>query len=332
MRLRLALLTGFFSLSLACGGVVRLEPGDDGGGGDTDPTDTGVTDTGVLPDTGGGCGFGACTPGASCYDGCNNCYCSDDGTWGCTARWCEDTGVGPDTDVPDTFYPDVPAPYCPSYEPTPGTGCAGPIKCAYTNSCGATDVAVCPYSGGTWSVSYGSCPEPYCPSVEPKDGSYCNAPAKCGYTNSCGGYDTAWCDTTKKRWVTEVGPCPPPPPPPATCPTTAPKPGSPCTSSWISCGWNNGCGGVLNGYCDGASWYISDSGCMPGCPSSKPTSGAACKPPSSSSCTYVTPSMPSGYCESNCFCAEDYRWACIPGSCTSSGGGGGWVDAGAKPF
>lgn len=325
MRLSTALLTAFFSMSLvACGGSVSIEPGEDTG---TPPTETGLPDV-VDPDTtprpdGGGCGWGTCKAGESCFDGCNNCYCGPDG-WSCTARYCEDSGPWPPPPPP----PDGgPSPVCPSYLPSSGSYCAGTMNCAYSNSCGGTDYAYCPYGGGSWSVSYGSCPTPKCPAYLPKDGSYCSGAMKCSYPNSCGGSDYAYCDPSTSRWSVSMVDCPPPPPP--SCPTTAPKAGSACSTSWMSCGWNNGCGGVLNGYCEYGRWVLSDSGCIPGCPSSKPSSGLGCKTPGSTSCTYVTPSVPSGYCESNCFCAEDYRWACIPGGCTS--GGGGWVDAGPVP-
>lgn len=323
MRLTTVLLAAFFSTTLACGGAISVEPGDGGAeGGADDGTETGEPDTmPPLPDAPGGCGWGACAPGFSCYDGCNNCYCDDSGNWACTGRWCEDTGP----------IPDVPAPSCPSSTPRPGDPCPGSIECSYANSCGGVDYAYCKYAGGAWNVAVGACPPKPCPASLPKEGAACAGPAKCEYPKPCGTADLAYCDSGSSRWKIYWSDCPPPPPPPppppASCPTAPPKSGTAC-SGFVSCGWNNGCGGVTEGYCDGGSWWLSDSGCVSGCPSAKPASGASCKPPSSTMCTYVTPSAPSGYCQSNCFCAEDYRWACIPGGCSSSGGGGGWADAG----
>lgn len=333
----------------ACGGsVTGLDPVDTGGGeteGDVMP-DTGgwVPDTsydtgGWVPDTSyetgpGGCGFGACSTGEACFDGCNECYCTAPGEWSCTAKYCEDTGTDSYLPPPDTYSdsylppPDV-YPVCPGYLPSVGSYCSAPMKCAYSNACGSTDVAYCEFAGGRWNVSKGPCTE-YCPPYLPKEGSSCSGGAKCDYWKPCGTSDYAWCDPSTSKWRVSYTSCPPPPPPPPVCPTTMPKEGSACVS-YESCAWNNGCGALTYGYCESGSWWLSDSGCPGGCPSTKPVSGAACKPPSSTSCTYVAPSPTPGYCESNCFCAEDYRWACIPGGCSSSGGGG-WADAGGGPF
>lgn len=337
MRRSIALLAILLSSSLAaCGGSVGgLDPADTGADTEGDaPPDTGSgPDTGWVPDTaydtgGGGCGFGKCSTGEACFDGCNECYCSAPGEWSCTGRYCEDTGTWGDTDLPpppDSFPPPDAYPVCPPYLPSIGSYCSAPMKCAYGNSCGSTDVAYCDVAGGRWNVSIGPCTGS-CPATLPKDGTSCSGAAKCDYWKSCGTSDFAYCDKTGK-WRVSTSPCPPPPPPPPSCPTTMPKEGTAC-ASYSSCAWNNGCGALTYGYCEGGSWWLSDSGCVPGCPSTKPTSGAACKPPSATSCTYVAPSPSPGYCESNCFCAEDYRWACIPGGCSSGGGGGGWDDAG----
>jgi len=324
MRLSLALVALVFSGTVACGGAISIEPGEDTGtdtGGDTDLPPDALPDT--MPDGPSTCGFGACSTATSCFDGCNECWCSPPGDWSCTTKACVDSGPGWDTAPPP--------PVCPPYFPAPGSWCPGPLKCSYPNSCGSSDSAWCDYPGSTWKTSTGPCAGT-CPAVMPKEGTACLGPAKCEYWKSCGTSDQAYCDPSTGRWKTYYSDCPtpPPPPPPPTCPTSPPKSGSACSMSWTTCAWNNGCGAVIEGYCEGGSWWLSDPGCVPGCPASKPPSGTACKPPSSMACTYLAPSPSPGFCESNCFCAEDYRWACIPGGC-SSGGGGGWEDAGPPP-
>jgi hypothetical protein len=340
MRNAIVLVALLFSGAVACGGSVSAEPGD--GGTDTGESDAPLPDTSwdtPFPETGGGgCGWGACNAGDSCYDGCNSCWCESSGVWSCTSRWCEETGPLPETGPPppDTYW-DVPPPpppdtpiACPKSLPPPGSYCPGPLKCSYMNSCGTSDFAYCDYPGSSWNVSIGPCTGS-CPSSLPKDGTMCSGAAKCEYWKSCGTYDFAYCEPSIGRWKSTINPCPPPPPPPPVCPTTVPKEGSACSTYYMSCAWNNGCGSLIHGWCEGGSWWLSDTGCAPGCPASKPVSGTACKPPSSTACTYITSTTPGGYCASNCFCAEDARWACLPGEC-SSGGGGGFEDAGPTPY
>ncbi|MBI2395322.1 MAG: hypothetical protein HYV09_37480 [Deltaproteobacteria bacterium] len=331
MRSTIVLVALVFSGAVACGGAISADPGD--GGADTEGDapvrpETSV-EGGVIPEA-GGCGWGACSAGTSCSDGCNTCYCESSGRWSCTTMWCEDTGPLPDTGLPPWDVEPPPPdtwPSCPSYQPAEGTWCPGALSCSYPNSCGLLNFASCYDYGGRWKVSVTPCPGA-CPSTLPKTGTSCSAPAKCEYPKPCGSWDFAYCNTGTGRWETSITPCPPPPPPPPppSCPTTVPKHGSACASPWVSCAWNNGCGSLIHGSCESGSWWISDTGCVPGCPSSKPPSGTACKPPSSTACTYLTSSGPDGYCASSCFCAEDYRWACLPGECSSSGGG--WADAG----
>lgn len=301
------------ALSLvACGG--RLNP-DDGcpddrcvdGGFETGLPDSSTSDT--MPDTPGTCGSGACTPGASCKLDCNTCRCSPSGEWGCTVMACLDSG-------PDFGFDTGPT--CPPGIPPAGAACAGSLYCTYSNGCGGSTYAAC--SAGRWAVKSDPCVTPSCPTSEPVEGTPCKGPVKCGYTNSCGGFDTAYCDgSTGTVWKVLRGDCPPPPPPPPVCPTTKPAAFSVC-SGFANCGWDNGCGGITYGYCDGKYWNLKDSPCTPGCPGAKPTSGAACKPtPSGLSCSYI--SVPGTTCTSSCFCADDGRWACLTPPCTGTGGG-----------
>lgn len=294
--------------SVGCGGggAAGAVPGED-----EDPTLDGGTDSGPKPDSGprpdvgpGGCGFGACTPGTGCFDGCNSCYC-DEGGWSCTTMACEDAGPGPDVIEP--------APPCPSVPPKDRQACTSEGQlCGYANDCGGKTNAECvvgPAGNTVWRVER-VCAG-VCPTTLPKPGTTCPAPTKCGYPNACGSVDSAWCDFAGGKWNVLRGDCPPPPPP--TCPTKRPAEGSACPAGLGECLFNNGCGGVDYGFCSGGKWAIKDSPCTPGCPASKPTSGAACKSPSGASCAYVVASS----CTTSCFCAEDYRWACIPAPCTS---------------
>lgn len=333
MRLSIAALALLFSSNLACGASVSLDPPGDGGpsetSSDADPDVLPDGSEDAWPETGpSGCGWGACPVATSCFDGCNECWCTPDGGWSCTTRGCVDAEPPP---PPPDSGPPPPPPTCPKDRPPSGSYCPGPLKCSYMNSCGASDYATCDYPGARWNVSVGPCTGPTCPPSLPKEGTSCTGALKCDYWKSCGPAgstsDLAYCDASTGRWKIYYSECPKPPPPPPSCPTSPPKDGSLCSSPYASCAWNNGCGALTHGFCEGGRWWLSDSGCVPGCPAAKPTSGVACKPPSATSCTYVTSSTGSSYCESNCFCAEDYRWACIPGGC-SSGGGGGWEDAG----
>lgn len=330
MRTLLAVVAVLSTTLAACGASVSAEPIDDSG---TDAApDSADPDT--SPDSGPtGCGVGSCSVDTTCFDGCNTCYCTPPGNWSCTGAYCEDSGLwetSPPPPPPDSApWPDTaPPPVCPKSLPTPGSICPASLKCAYMNSCGSSDYAYCEYPGARWNVSIGPCTAP-CPAYLPKEGTTCSGPAKCDYVKPCGAYDHAYCESSTSKWKIYYNPCPEPPPPPPPCPTTVPKEGSFCSSPYSSCAWNNGCGALIHGFCEGGRWWLSDSGCVPGCPATKPTSGVACKPPSSEACTYVVSSSGSSYCESTCFCAEDSRWACIPGGCSSSGGGGGgFADAG----
>ncbi|MBK7396013.1 MAG: hypothetical protein IPJ34_06830 [Myxococcales bacterium] len=302
-------------VAIGCGG--RLNP-DDGcpddrcvDGGDTGLVDSSadsIGDPDTSPDTAPtGCGPGyACTSGTSCRpDSCNTCYCSG-GTYSCTAMWCGDSGPPP-----------PPPPLCPSYVPLDGTTCSGVVDCTYSNGCGGTTYAYC--TGTRWAVKSEPCSSPTCPKAEPTEGTPCKGPIKCGYTNACGGFDTAYCDVSP-YWKIARGDCPPPPPPPPpSCPTLKPAPFSACTGL-SNCSWNNGCGNITYGYCDGKSWNMKEPGCIPGCPSSKPVGGAACKPlPTGGSCQYIAIAGTS--CTTQCFCADDGRWACLTPPCAGTGGG-----------
>jgi hypothetical protein len=355
-------------LLMACGGKVGIDegdasPGSDSGssevtpGEDVSPGEDATPGEDVTPgdDVGpGGCGFGACAPGTSCFDGCNECKCIMSGSWSCTDRPCADAGPPPPPPCPSFIPADrtvcfsegqyceyknmcggadtatcvlgpmgtvwltrretCPSPTCPAVQPKPMTPCSGVTKCGYSNGCGGTNVAYC--DGKYWNVENGPCVSPGCPFSQPIEGTACTGPNKCSYPNGCGGYNTALCESSMTTWKIYRGDCPPPPPPPPMCPASMPPPGSPCTSG-SSCSWNNGCGGLTYGYCSGGVWSMKPEGCVPGCPSTKPVSGVSCKPVSSSMCRYLVTGSTS--CTSQCFCAEDGRWACYTPPCMGGG-------------
>lgn len=199
---------------------------------------------------------------------------------------------------------------CPTSQPIAGTYCTGVTKCPYPNGCGGYNTAWC--DGKLWHVDVGPCTTPSCPTYLPKPGTPCPVGSKCTYASGCPSPNTAVCETGV--WNVYYADCPPPPPP--TCPTSKPAYGSPC-STGMSCQWDNGCGNITYGYCSGGAWMLKEPGCTPGCPASKPTSGTACKSPSSTSCSYMVPGTTS--CTSQCFCADDYRWACVTPPCSSYG-------------
>ena len=351
-----AFLASVFStvLLLGCGGKVGDEV-DDGG---ADSASDAVPIDGDLPPDGepivdggpSGCGWGSCTPGTGCSDGCNSCKCVADNLWECTGRYCPDAEPPPPPPCPYTrpadrtycpiegqscTYPNscggVDYSYCslgpegrvwmtksecvsstcPTYLPPAGSYCSGFSKCGYKNSCGGVDTAAC--NGKYWDVAVGPCTTPSCPPSLPTSGAFCSGPLKCAYANSCGSYDTATCDGSSAYWRVFRGDCPPPPPPPPpTCPTTTPADGTACASG-LSCSWNNGCGGINYGYCSSYGWSIKREGCSSTCPASKPTGGLACKTPGTTSCRYVV--SPGSTCTTQCFCADDYRWACVTPPC-----------------
>lgn len=342
-------------LLLACGGKVTVFE-DDGG---VDPEDTAGSEVtpgdDVGPDGGPtGCGFGRCEPGVVCSpDGCNTCSCSSGGEWGCTLIGCTDASPPPPLPCPSgapfdgsycpsegayCTYPNgcggsiyascasgawrtkrdgctTPMP-CPPSVPALYSPCSAPTKCNYVNSCGGTIFAYC--DGKSWNIESSPCVTPPCPAKQPPEGAACAGPNKCLYSNGCGGSNTAYCESSMSKWVIYKGECTPPPPPPPMCPAALPPPGASCVTG-SSCNWNNGCGGLTYGYCMGATWSMKSEGCVSGCPAAKPTSGASCKSPGTSSCRYIVPGTSS--CTSQCFCADDYRWACLTPICSGMGGG-----------
>jgi hypothetical protein len=308
----------------------------------------------IGPDGGpSGCGIGPCSPGTGCFDGCNECNCVAPNVWECTDRACTDAGPPPPPPCPgyvpydgtycegegsSCTYPNgcggniyatcsmnywrtkrepctEPAP-CPASLPAPMTMCSGPAKCSYSNGCGGFHTAWC--DGKYWNVERGPCATPTCPAYQPPEGTSCIGPNKCSYPNGCGGYNTVTCDAPMATWKLYKGDCAPPPPPPPVCPSTMPSPDAKCTVG-SSCTWSNGCGGLAYGYCSGGFWSIKNEGCVSGCPGTKPTSGTACKMPSATSCRYLVSGSMS--CTTQCFCADDYRWACVTPPCTGMGGG-----------
>ena len=330
----------------------EVTPGDDGGTEVTPGEDAWPTDGGP-----GRCGSGACEPGMGCSDGCNTCRCVARNSWECTDLGCVDAEPPPPP-PPCPFSPPYDGSYCPvegayctfpngcggniyascamgswrtkrdgcttptcpSTLPTPMTACSAPTKCSYSNGCGGSNYAYC--DGKYWNVERGPCSSPVCPPSQPAVGTACTGPNKCAYSNGCGGYNTAYCDGSMSKWAIYKGDCAPPPPPPPMCPTSVPPPGAPCVSG-SSCNWGNGCGGLTYGYCSGGAWSLKPEGCTMGCPGAKPVSGTACKMPSATSCRYLTGGSMS--CTSQCFCADDYRWACITPPCASDGGPGGGI-------
>ncbi len=203
-------------------------------------------------------------------------------------------------------------PTCPLYEPPSGSFCAGPIKCEWKNGCGGSNYGYCS-SMNTWNIQPGPCTQPLvCPPTLPSPGSYCPAEGPCYYTNSCGSQDKAYCagPGSSAGWQVSKQPC-------ASCPTTMPMQGSACSTTSRDCAWNNGCGSIAYGYCDpSAGWQIKQPGCNPSCPGTKPVSGAMCSSPGGTSCQYVV--SPGSTCQSQCFCADDGRWACVTPPCAST--------------
>lgn len=339
---------GLTLLLAACGGKINVEVDDGGvddGGGDDGSTPDGSPVDGLVDVGPGMCGVGACTPGTSCSPdgGCNLCSCGSDGSWACTLRDCVDSGppIGtcPST-VPSGYCPvegmsctypngcggkiyascsgsywnvatEPCAAGCPTTQPKPGTTCSASVKCPYPNGCGGMNTAWC--DGKYWNLETGPCSTPTCPTSLPKPGEACLPPNKCAYASGCPTPHTAVCDTG--TWTIYWADCPPPP---SSCPTKLPVDGSACTGS-LNCSWDNGCGNITYGNCSGGRWYLKASGCTPGCPASKPVSGAKCSTPGSTSCTYMVPGTSS--CTSSCFCADDLRWACLTPPCAVPAGG-----------
>lgn len=331
-------------LVAGCGGKLGTDAADTDGGVDAVVTDEGVPEA-IVPDGGPStCGVGGCKPGASCSpDGCNTCSCVRDGEWACTLLACVDAGPPPPPPCPGT----VPSGYCtsdgqvctypngcggktiarcggewwsvssepcssacPPVQPTVGTACLGSATCSYKNDCGGSNTAWC--DGKSWHVERGPCTVPTCPSYLPKYGEPCVGPNKCAYPSGCPMPHTAVCEGTTSTWTVYWAECPPPPPP--TCPTALPPSGSAC-SSGLNCQWDNGCGGQTYGYCSSGTWMLKPGGCVAGCPATKPPSGTPCKPIGTSACTYLVPGTSS--CTSQCFCADDYRWACLTPPCAT---------------
>lgn len=359
MRILSRIGVGLTLLLAACGGKVGFEGTDDPDSGSLDGgadggTDSAVSDDGTEPDAiPGGCGFGACSPGLSCSPdgGCNTCRCADDGSWYCTERACADAGPPPPPPCPASppsggcasegqtcTYPngcggkilsqcsmgrwigstDPCVGGCPAAQPKAGTACSEMTKCGYSNGCGGTNTAWC--DGKRWNLDVGPCTTPACPPGLPKPGTACAGATKCSYPSSCSSvmtYDTAVCDPSLGSWQIYYGECTTPPPP-LKCPTSRPASGSTC-STGLSCQWDSGCGSILYGYCSSGAWNFKDPGCSPGCPSGKPVSGTACKMPSVTSCQYMVPGTST--CTSQCFCADDGRWACLTPPCATPAGG-----------
>lgn len=341
---------------LGCGGKVGGEEVTDTGAdtavdtGLIDP-DGGEPDADPRPDIGpGGCGFGACNVGEGCSDGCNTCECVSTNSWKCRYDCPPDVGPPPPPPCPypkpaDRTYclsegqtcdyknscgtidyatcvlgpegrvwmtkSDCTSPTpCPYSLPPKGLPCNGYNKCSYKNTCGGVDTAAC--NGKYWDVYPGPCTSPTCPSYLPPSGASCAGPLKCSYPNGCGSYHSATCDGTSSYWRVFYSDCPPPPPPPL-CPSTTPSDGSYCASG-LSCTWSNGCGGLNYGYCSGGGWSIKREPCSSICPPTKPPSGTACKTPGTTACRY--PVSSGSTCITQCFCADDYRWACITPPCS----------------
>lgn len=337
---------GLTLLLTACGGRVGVEGGEELDAAIEDSGTSDVATDAIWVDTSpGACGVGTCTPGTTCSPdyGCNTCSCNSDGSWACTLRDCFDAGPP----LPPSCPSYVPSGYCssegqvcaypngcggktvsrcssglwqtssepcvggcPASQPVAGTYCTGVTKCPYPNGCGSYNTAWC--DGKLWHVEVAPCTTPSCPTYLPKPGTPCPVGSKCTYASGCPSPNTAVCETGV--WNVYYADCPPPPPP--TCPTSKPAYGSPC-STGMNCQWDNGCGNIVYGYCSGGAWMLKEPGCTPGCPGSKPTSGSACKSPSSTSCSYMVPGTTS--CTSQCFCADDYRWACVTPPCASYG-------------
>ncbi|MBX3258251.1 MAG: hypothetical protein KIS78_06260 [Labilithrix sp.] len=159
---------------------------------------------------------------------------------------------------------------CPAERPT-GGGCslAAGTKCTY-GDCGGvpTTTATC-LADGSWEFVEMSCNPPppleACPAEEPVSGSHCFVdPAEtCGYRD-CNGVPsvTAKC----KGYVWEVAEMSCNPPPPESCPPSAPAEGAPCdVEPTETCEYGD-CYGVatITAVCnEQKTWEVAEMSCNP---------------------------------------------------------------------
>jgi hypothetical protein len=129
-----------------------------------------------------------------------------------------------------------------------------------------------------------------CPANPPVAGEACGHPVECNYAGTeCAGLFSCQGGT----WVQQSH-CPPPPPP-GSCPSSLPGPGTPCSTPAQSCTFDvpGDCPGVFLATCTASGWSVADQSppCMPStCPSTEPTAGTPCSSPAS--CTYTV--LPDG--------------------------------------
>lgn len=167
---------------------------------------------------------------------------------------------------------------CPKMAPAEGTACVGTLYCDYS-SCGTAGAAGSAYqcqSGKMVKMPGPSCnpPPPECPPTEPTVGTPCSGGSFgfCSYPDTCehrpaDARPTQY--TCRGFWVLTSSVDPPYV---ATCPTTAPTNGSPCTCGthfFGNCNYGD-CGGTptTEAKCDTTTgkWNVMISTCNPPAP------------------------------------------------------------------
>ncbi len=144
---------------------------------------------------------------------------------------------------------------CPPNPPTNGTSCApADLECSYGEDPRVSCRIHATCNHGTWLVTAPPCSAPpTCPSTEPPAGTACaTTGAACGYaTDTCVCYSCSIPCTQPTTWHCSAAA--------ATCPTSPPNLGSPCTGSAI-CNYGNCVGGEAV-ECMGGAWVSHPTAC-----------------------------------------------------------------------
>jgi hypothetical protein len=202
-----------------------------------------------------------------------------------------DTGVSPDSALPDGYVPDTGKPppdssYDTWYPPPPDTSTCGSGPCSPGYTCRIPCGSCTCLEGGGWVCSGGTdcydsgIPDVYpgCPVVEPYDGQFCGGyeGSSCSWANACGTTDYGYC--SGGRWSVKADTCP------GGCPPYRPIEGSACSSTapLPYCKYPSACGGTDLAYCTYGRWTFAPSDCPPPppppppCPYSTPPTGSYC--------------------------------------------------------
>jgi Pacifastin inhibitor (LCMII) len=167
------------------------------------------------------------------------------------------------------------------------------------------NTCVCNAAGDAMCTTMACVDSGACPPTMPPYGSACSAGLVCTYPTSCG---SAYAECKSSGWVITVPDCPIPPP--TACPASPPTLGTWCSGDLKkACDYPNRCGGADSYSCSGRVWVNAGSSCSTGsCPALEPASGAACRLPAGTTCTYGS----SGACPDTCSCGIDGQWQCYP--------------------